>query len=188
MDVLNSAQAEAAVPTNKPALTAATAAPEQFDLVYGFLCATREWHLATKPLAWPVFNADAVRDDIVQGRVFLFSEGADVVATLTFTETDPQVWEDHGVPPESYYVHRFATRRDRAGEGIGARVLVWARGHSVAQSKKYLRLDTWAANLELKDYYESNGFTLVRKVSFPQDTPLPDHYRGASMSLFEMRL
>lgn len=120
--------------------------------------------------------------------MFLFFEDAEAVATLTFTDSDPLVWEDHGVPAESYYIHRFATRRDRAGEGIGARVLAWARDHSVAQGKKYLRLDTWAANMGLKAYYEANGFTLLHKVSFPQDTPLPDHYRGASMSLFEMRL
>lgn len=167
-------------------MKAITAHATQFKDVYDLLEGARQWHLANHPQAWPVFSQDAVRKDIEEGRVFLFADGSDYVATLTVTETDPLIWEDADVP--ALYLHKLTSRRDRGGQGIGSFVIGWAKSHALAQQKKFLRLDTWGANMRLKAYYESQGFLHSRVKSFPVDTPLPDHYRGASMNLFEMRL
>lgn len=163
-----------------------TADPTQFKDVYDLLEGARQWHLANHPQAWPVFSREAVRQEIEEGRVFLFADGQGYVATLTVTDTDPLIWDDAHEP--ALYLHKLTSRRDLPGRGIGAFVLRWARGHALARHKQFLRLDTWGANTRLRQYYEAQGFRLARTKTFPVDTPLPDHYRGVSMNLFEMHL
>ena len=158
----------------------------QFNDVSGLLDAARQWHLKNNLQVWPIFSPDAVRLDIEEGRVFLFTDGIDYVATLTVTETDPLIWGETKAP--ALYMHKLTSVRDRIGQGIGAIVLDWTKNYALAQHKQYLRLDTWGENMGLKAYYESQGFLHVGVKSFPLDSPLPDHYRGASMNLFEMRL
>jgi GNAT superfamily N-acetyltransferase len=157
-----------------------------FDDVYGLLSAARKWHLATAREVWPAIEPEAVSTDIDAGRVFVFSKDEECLATVTITDADPLIWDDVEVP--AFYLHKLASKRDRAGEGIGSFVLNWAKRHALEHRKQFLRLDTWATNLRLKNYYESQGFAHVRTVFFSKNSPLPDPYRGSSMNLFEMPL
>jgi GNAT superfamily N-acetyltransferase len=159
---------------------------KNLQVVGKLLSAARDWHLATTPEVWPVFPLEAISRDIAEERVYLFSIDSIYVATVTITETDPLIWD--GSEDPAFYIHKLATRRDYAGQGLGATILEWIKGHALRSQKKFLRLDTWATNARLKKYYEKQGFAHIRTKSFPVDSPLPDHYRGASMNLFEMAL
>ena len=159
---------------------------KNLHVVSHLLSAARDWHLATTPEVWPVFPLEALSRDIAEGRVYLFSIDSVYVATVTLTETDPLIWD--GTEEAALYIHKLAVRRDYAGQGIGTAVLEWIKGHALRSQKRFLRLDTWATNAGLKKYYEKQGFTHLKTKSFPLESPLPDHYRGASMNLFEMEV
>jgi GNAT superfamily N-acetyltransferase len=156
----------------------------RFNDVYGLLNAARNWHLTTAREVWPVFEPEAISKDIDAGRVFVCSKDDECLATLTLTDADPLIWDDAEVP--ALYLQKLASKRERAGQGIGSFVINWAKRHALEQRKQFLRLDTWATNLRLKNYCESQGFAHVRTVFFSKNSPLPYHYRGSSMNLFEM--
>ena len=86
------------------------------------------------------------------------------------------------------YIHRIVTNPKFRGRGYVAKIVDWAREHAAENDLRYIRMDTWADNLKLKDYYTGCGFEWKGTVS-PEDSPtMPAHYRGIHLGLFEMDL
>jgi ribosomal protein S18 acetylase RimI-like enzyme len=56
------------------------------------------------------------------------------------------------------YVSGLVVRPAVSGKGIGRRLLDWACRQSEQRGKRFLRLDCWADNPRLCDYYEAAGF------------------------------
>jgi GNAT superfamily N-acetyltransferase len=69
---------------------------------------------------------------------------------------DPMYWGDR--PPDAFYVHKLAVRRDQAGRGIGAAVVEWANAEAAEAGREFLRLDCLGDNPGIRDYYEGLGF------------------------------
>lgn len=80
-----------------------------------------------------------------------------VVAALRLLWTDPDFWgPDDGT---AAYVHGLMVGLDRAGSGLGARLLDWAAGQARLHGRTRLRLDSALTNPGLARYYELLGFT-----------------------------
>lgn len=54
--------------------------------------------------------------------------------------------------------------------------------------KKFIRVDTWANNDTLTDYYRKLGFEWVGKRQLPPQSDLPEHYNNIEVNLFEIKL
>jgi RimJ/RimL family protein N-acetyltransferase len=67
---------------------------------------------------------------------------------------------------------------------VGA-ILEWSKEHGKALGKAYVRLDTWAENLKLKEIYERNGFQFLGVVTPSDLSALPSHYSGIRLSIFQ---
>lgn len=161
-------------------------AADEWDLqaVCELLGDAREWHMRNTPEVWPVFEASSLAKDIEAGRVFIAREAAGrrPIGTVTLTDADPLIW-DADVP--AIYVHKLTVRSEMRGRSVGAHILRWIEVRAGTQAKTALRLDTWASNLRIQQYYVRHGFEAVRTRAFPPDSPLPPHYRGASMILMQ---
>jgi len=56
--------------------------------------------------------------------------------------------------------------RSEAGRDLGSAMLDWASRRANQEGKHWLRLDAWASNEQLHEYYLSEGFQLVRLLKF----------------------
>lgn len=57
--------------------------------------------------------------------------------------------------------------RAAAGQRIGAALLNWASLRTEATGRTWIRLDAWATNTRLQNYYIRHGWTHVRTVHLP---------------------
>ena len=107
---------------------------------------------------WPLpFPRDQLAGAIERGEVYVVeSEDGEAVATVSMLPDDPLYWGDQ--PPDAYYVHKLAVRRDQAGRGIGAAVVEWANAEAAEAGREFLRLDCLGDNPGIRDYYEDLGF------------------------------
>jgi GNAT superfamily N-acetyltransferase len=107
---------------------------------------------------WPLpFPRDELAAAIGRGEVYVVeSEDGEGVATVSMLPDDPEYWGDQ--PPDAFYVHKLAVRRDQAGRGIGAAVVEWANAEAAEAGREFLRLDCLADNPGIRDYYEDLGF------------------------------
>jgi len=107
---------------------------------------------------WPLpFPLDQLAGAIERGEVYVVeSEDGEPVATVSMVPDDPVYWGDQ--PPDAFYVHKLAVRRDQAGRGIGAAVVEWANAEAAEAGREFLRLDCLGDNPGIRDYYEDLGF------------------------------
>src|SRR6266516_7501926 len=88
---------------------------------------------------------------------FFFNDTATTeIYTLSLHDALPIYWGDR--PPDAFYVHKLAVRRDRAGRGIGAAIVEWANAEAAEAGREFLRLDCLGDNAGIRGYYEELGF------------------------------
>jgi ribosomal protein S18 acetylase RimI-like enzyme len=126
----------------------------------------------------PLSIWDLVEDDIQEECVFLCRIQADgrAVGTIRVLWADSAMWPEEA--GDAGYIHGLATRTEARGQGVGAAMLGWAKGHVRAHGKKYIRLDCEASNPVLRQYYEKLGFVFRGEITH-------DGYVGAR---YEMAL
>ncbi len=118
---------------------------------------------------WPSAQEQARRISwaINNKATWMLVDGERQVGTVTvFGEDLGGLWserEDTGDP--ALYLQRLIVIRDYAGRGLGARVLDWAAESASRRGRKWLRIDVWANNLELHEYYIDNKFSAAGDVS-----------------------
>ena len=95
--------------------------------------ATSQWPLAVS--ARPARRRDRARRGVSSSR---WTDG-ESVATVAILLDDPTYWGER--PPDAFYVHKLAVRRDQAGRGIGAAVVEWAHAEAAEAGREFLRLD-----------------------------------------------
>ena len=131
---------------------------EDADTVAALLDEATVWVNELGFSQWPLpFPRDELAAAIDRGEVYVVeAEDGDAVATVTMLGDDPTYWGDR--PPDAYYVHKLAVRRDQAGRGIGAAVVEWANAEAAEAGREFLRLDCLGDNPGIRDYYEGLGF------------------------------
>lgn len=135
------------------------ARPADLEEVLAILEEARQWLFAkgiTEQWPRPV-PPEAIASRIQRRETYLAYLEGKAVATFTLQWSDERTWGS--VPEDAGYVHGLAVRRAFAGQQIGRRLLELAAEICVAAGKQYLRLDCWAGNAALRQYYERAGFT-----------------------------
>jgi ribosomal protein S18 acetylase RimI-like enzyme len=116
---------------------------------------------------WPTREArDArVRAGVEHGDTWIVLDGYVPMGTITIKpRPNTAVWSglDRGcdLSDRAVYVHRLVTARNYTGlGGLGSALLSWAgRKGQRLYGAQWIRIDVWASNLALHDYYRKRGF------------------------------
>lgn len=83
------------------------------------------------------------------------------------TYVDPDFWNPTDKPQDALYLHRLLVHRDHTGKNIAQQLLQHARNLTTTAGKTYLRLDAWATNTQLQQYYQQAGFTQLPTRTHP---------------------
>jgi ribosomal protein S18 acetylase RimI-like enzyme len=71
------------------------------------------------------------------------------------------------------------------GQKLFGRILDWAIDQSRTKGLTHIRMDTWANNPVIIDYYRSFGFKVVENYTTPDTNELPAHNRNLALTLLE---
>jgi GNAT superfamily N-acetyltransferase len=134
---------------------------------------------------WPPFPEDTISGEIDAGLHFSvhFPDGA-LAGYFSVALNDAHIWGamERG---DAIYIHRMCVNPERKGGGLSAAVLAWAHGFASAIGKRLIRMDTWADNRQLVDYYIRCGFRHIGDRQLGNVPELPPHYSGTTLALFE---
>lgn len=164
-----------------------SAETSDFDLVFDLYDKAIEFQKTVFDKQWLGFDADLVRREIAEGRLWKIVDDGGVGCIYSIAFEDPVIWgADSHI--SAMYIHRIVTNPHFRGRSYVRKIVGWAREHAADNAIRFIRMDTWADNLKLKDYYLGCGFAWKGTVS-PADSPtMPAHYRGIQLGLFEMDL
>ena len=100
---------------------------------------------------------------------------------------DKIIWRDLDTG-SSMYLHRIVVNPAYKGQRLFGKILDWAIEHSKQKGLSNIRMDTWAANPTIIEYYKSFGFKFIENFTTPDSEELPAHNRNLALTLLEYKL
>lgn len=100
---------------------------------------------------------------------------------------DSAIWREKETG-SSIYLHRITVNPKFKGQKQFAKVLAWAINHAIENNLESIRIDTWAHNHEIIQYYQQFGFEFVEHYTTTNSNDLPAQHRNVDLSLFEYKI
>lgn len=136
---------------------------------------------------WRNYDKNAIVKDISEKNQYKVVIDSMMAIVFSVCYTDKLIWRalDKG---ESIYLHRIVVNPAFKGQKLFGTILEWAIEHSRKKGLRNVRMDTWAANPTIIEYYKSFGFSFVENYTTPPSDELPVHNRNLALTLLEYRL
>jgi ribosomal protein S18 acetylase RimI-like enzyme len=144
----------------------------------------REIQRAEDAIVWEEFPMELTVAEIEEGRLFRVLDGDVLAGVFSVAYDDEAIWGGHE-RGEHIYLHRIARSVTYRGRGLMSVVLEWAWAECRSLGRVGLRIDTWASNQALIDFYEGLGFRYVETRSIGVEPRLAPHYQGIELALLE---
>jgi ribosomal protein S18 acetylase RimI-like enzyme len=139
---------------------------------------------------YPVWNGydKRILDEEIENRsqykILLNAEIACIFSACQPGSVEAELWKERA-SVKSLYLHRIVVNQQYKGQKLFASILEWAENHMEGNDYKYVRMDTWADNPSLINYYKSFGFEEAG-IGFTSDSPdLPSQYRNVKIIMME---
>lgn len=129
------------------------------NAVSAILTEAAEWLLTKGGTFWlgDEIAEDRIHHDIQAGSFYIAHRDGYPAGVFKLQQEDILFWPD-AEPQEALYIHRVAVRRKHAGQGVSSAIIQYAKEQSIAQGRRYLRLDCLASRSKLCAIYEKEGF------------------------------
>jgi GNAT superfamily N-acetyltransferase len=144
----------------------------------------REIQRAQGAILWDDFPAQLTTSEVETGRLFRVMDGDALAGVFTVAYEDEAIWGERE-RGEHIYLHRIARATTHPGRGIMKPILEWAWSECSRLGRVGLRIDTWASNQALIDFYERQGFRFIGVRSIGVEPRLAPHYQGIDLALLE---
>lgn len=133
---------------------------------------------------WKNYDKQAIIKDIEDKNQYKVVVDSTTSIVFSVRYTDKVIWRalDTG---DSIYLHRIVVNPECKGQKQFGIILKWAIEHSKQKGLSSIRMDTWADNPTIINYYKSFGFRYIENYTTPDSEELPVHNRNLALTLFE---
>jgi len=135
-------------------------------------------------IGWNSYDKEFIKADVQNNVLFKIIQGDDIAGIFSICHSDPLIWREKE-KGDAIYLHRIVLNRTFRGEKIFQQVLEWATQFARERKLKYIRMDTWAENEKIIDYYKSYGFVFIENYTTPGTDDLPVQHRNLHVALLE---
>ena len=135
---------------------------------------------------WQGFSRALIETEISENRQYKILVDGATACIFAVTFNDKLIWGNKD--QDSIYIHRIVTHSKFRGFAFVKEIIKWAKAFSLNNGIKFIRMDTWADNEKLLEYYTGCGFNYVGVAVMEKTEGLPKHYEGISLSLFEIEV
>lgn len=159
---------------------------EDFDTIFKFYDMAVAHQKKVFNKHWQGFSKELVETEIAENRQYKILVDDEVACVFAVTFNDQLIWGDRD--HDAIYIHRIVTHPGFRGLFFVKEIIKWASAFASENDLKYIRMDAWADNEKLLEYYTGCGFDYVGVVTMEKTDGLPKHYEGISLSLFEIEI
>ena len=136
---------------------------------------------------WNQYDKTALMADLRQKIQYKLCFDHEIAQVFSVFMSDPLTWgerEDN----KAIYLHRIISNPAYKGQRILQHVMDWSINFAIQQQREYLRLDTWASNPQMREYYQSVGFEYQGNAFIADIPQVPPPYRNYEVALFQIRV
>ena len=136
---------------------------------------------------WRNYDRNAVIQDNKIKNQYKMVIDSKTAIVFSVCYTHKLIWRDLD-EETSVYLHRTVVNPEFKGQKLFGSILEWLIEHAKKKGLHSIRLDTWATNPNIINYYKSFGFTFVENYTTPDNEELPSHNRNLALTLLEYKL
>jgi ribosomal protein S18 acetylase RimI-like enzyme len=143
-----------------------------------------EYQKKNKYNVWKGYDKEVLQADVQHKRQYKITDGQHILCIFSVCMRDPVIWreKDQG---DAIYLHRVVVNPHFKGHKQFARILGWAIDFAKDKGVKFIRMDTWADNPNIIDYYKNFGFKFLENFTTPDSKELALQQRNLSLALLE---
>lgn len=136
---------------------------------------------------WINYDKNALIRDVEGKNQYKGVIDSKIAIVFSVRYSDKIIWRemDKG---NSIYLHRIVVNSEFKGKKLFGSILEWTKEHSKRMGLENIRMDTWAENPTIIEYYKKFGFTVIENYTTPDSDELPVHNRKLALTLLEYRL
>jgi ribosomal protein S18 acetylase RimI-like enzyme len=136
---------------------------------------------------WDSIDEMSLQKEIANKLQFKIVRNETILCLFSIQYSDTFIWQDKD-QNDAIYLHRIVTNPNFKGQRLFEKVLNWAFLFAKQNNRKYLRMDTWADNQQLIDYYQSFGFRFIENYKTTDTDKLPLQNRNLNVALLELTI
>lgn len=136
---------------------------------------------------WESIDKIALQKDIDEGLQFKIVKNNDILCIFSIQHNDPFIWRNRD-QNDAIYLHRNVVNPNFKGQKQFQKVLNWAKQFAKQNNLKFVRMDTWADNIKIIQYYKTFGFEFIENYKTQNTTELPLQNRNLNVALLELKL
>ena len=136
---------------------------------------------------WSSIDKTALEKDIVKGLQYKIEGDTGIFCIFSIQYNDPMIWFDKD-KNDAIYLHRVVVDQNFKGQRQFEKILNWVKDFARQKNLKFIRMDTWADNEKLIEYYKSFGFKFIEYYNTTNAPELPIQNRDLNIALLEMAL
>ena len=160
-----------------------TAADEGF--IYRLFDDAIQYQLQHGYPAWKGYDKKALQAEIARQLQYKIVKGTDILGIFSISYNDPEIWAEWDTG-QALFLHRTITNPAFKGQQVFALMRNWAVAFAREKQLHYIRMDTWADNLQLIAYYQKYGFRAVANRVTSNAPELPGQNRNLRVTLLEL--
>lgn len=136
---------------------------------------------------WKKYDKHILQKDIDNGLQYKIVSGEDIACIFSPCYAEPVLWREKE-KGDAIYIHRIVVNPKHKGQRQFEKTLNWVTNHARKNNFKKIRMDTWADNTNIIDYYKSFGFKFLENYTTPDTPELPVQKRNIALALLEFAL
>lgn len=137
--------------------------------------------------SWKNYDRQTLINDIETSTQYKIVIEDAIAIVFTIRRQDAIIWRHHE-RGDAVYLHRVVVNPRFKGKKLFGHILSWAVQYCKDHRLKFVRMDTWANNPNLIQYYSNFGFRFVENYTTPDTQLLPAHNRNLALVLLEFEI
>lgn len=138
-------------------------------------------------IVWKGYDKKVLKKDIENKLQYKILINEEIACVFSICYSDPYIWREmeNG---DAVYIHRMVVSPGHHGKKHFDKVLNWVLTDAKQKKLKFVRMDTWAENRRIIEYYKSFGFKFLENYKTPDTSDLPLQHRKLDLALLELKL
>jgi ribosomal protein S18 acetylase RimI-like enzyme len=160
---------------------------EDLPMIYSFFEEAIAYIKQHNYVGWETYDKKFIEQDINNKLQFKIVSNDTILCVFSICMADELIWrerENH----DAVYLHRIVVNPACKGQKQFQKILHWIIYQAGRKGLKYIRMDTWAKNPGIIQYYESFGFRFIEHYTTPDTTDLPGQHRNLMVALLQLEL
>ncbi len=138
-------------------------------------------------VGWTTYDKNFIKQDIENNLQFKITNRNEILCVFSICFTDVVIWREME-KGDAIYLHRIVVNPKFKGQKQFEKILNWNIEFAKEKGLKHIRMDTWADNANIIEYYKSFGFIHIEDYTTPNTPELPEQHRNLKVALLEMKL